>query len=92
MALTVGIGTIMDAREVAIIATGPGKAKAVKMGVEGGVSHLWTISALQMHPSWLLVVDEDACQELTLEIVNVSPLLNFLGVGCVEMLADKSIL
>jgi glucosamine-6-phosphate deaminase len=70
-ALTVGVGTIMDAREVAIIATGGGKAKAVKAGVEGGVNHLWTISALQMHPRWLMVVDEEACAELDYKTLKV---------------------
>ncbi len=63
-ALTVGVGTICDAREVLILATGPKKARAVQMGVEGGVSHVWTISALQLHPKGILVCDEAACGEL----------------------------
>ena len=71
MALTVGVGTIMDAREVALIATGPGKARAVKMGIEGGINHLWTVSALQRHPQCLMVVDKAACQELMMKTVKV---------------------
>ena len=71
LALTVGVGTIMDAQEVALIATGAGKARAVKMGIEGGVNHLWTISALQQHPQCLMVVDEAACQELMMKTVKV---------------------
>ncbi|MCJ1240008.1 hypothetical protein MMC14_008008 [Varicellaria rhodocarpa] len=59
----------MDAQEVALIATGAGKARAVKMGIEGGVNHLWTISALQQHPQCLMVVDEAACQELMMKTV-----------------------
>ena len=63
-ALTVGVGTICDAREVMILALGPKKARAVQMGVEGAYSHVWTITALQVHPKGLLVCDEDACGEL----------------------------
>lgn len=63
-ALTVGVATICDAREVVILATGPKKARAVQMGVEGAYSHVWTITALQTHPKGILVTDEDACGEL----------------------------
>lgn len=69
-ALTVGVGTICDAREVLILATGPKKARAVQMGVEGGVSHVWTISALQLHPKGILVCDEAACGELKVSTYN----------------------
>lgn len=48
-ALTVGIGTIMDAREVVIIVTGAHKAYALHKCVEDGVSFMWTLSALQLH-------------------------------------------
>lgn len=71
MALTVGVGTIMASKEVAIIATGASKALAVKMGVEGSVNHWWTISRLQEHRRVLMVVDEDACGELMLNTVKV---------------------
>lgn len=63
-ALTVGVATICDAREVMILATGPKKARAVQMGVEGAYSHVWTITALQTHPKGILVCDEAACGEL----------------------------
>ena len=63
-ALTVGVGTVCDAREVMILATGPKKARAVQMGVEGAFSHVWTITALQTHPKGILVCDEAACGEL----------------------------
>lgn len=63
-ALTVGIGTIMDAREVMLIVTGMNKARALCMGIEGGVSHMWTLSALQLHPKAVIVCDEDATLEL----------------------------
>lgn len=72
MALTVGVQTIMDAREVVIIATGAAKAMAVKQAVEGGVSHLCTLSCLQMHERGMIVVDEDATAECRVKTVNVS--------------------
>ncbi|KAK7427343.1 Glucosamine-6-phosphate isomerase (Glucosamine-6-phosphate deaminase) (GNPDA) (GlcN6P deaminase) [Neonectria magnoliae] len=69
MALTVGVQTVMDAREVVIIATGVGKALAVKKSVEEGVSHMYTLSCLQMHPSSMIVVNEDATMELQVKTV-----------------------
>lgn len=63
-ALTVGVGTIMDSREVIIVANGHSKARALKHAIEGSVNHLWTISALQLHPKALIVCDEDAVVEL----------------------------
>ena len=59
-ALTVGIGTIMDAEEVMILATGPKKALAIKQGIEGAISHVWTISELQRHPHGIIVCDKPA--------------------------------
>ncbi|MDR0568103.1 MAG: glucosamine-6-phosphate deaminase [Spirochaetaceae bacterium] len=63
-ALTVGVGTVMDAREVIIIVSGRAKARALQAAVEGGVNHLWTLSCLQMHPKAIIVCDEDATEEL----------------------------
>jgi len=44
------VGTVMDAREVLVIITGFGKARALRQAVEGGISHMWTVSIIQMHP------------------------------------------
>ncbi|HPQ56514.1 MAG TPA: glucosamine-6-phosphate deaminase [Bacteroidales bacterium] len=63
-ALTVGIGTIMDAGEVLILVNGYGKARALYHAVEGSVSHMWTVTALQMHPKAIIVCDESATAEL----------------------------
>jgi glucosamine-6-phosphate deaminase len=63
-ALTVGVGTIMDAREVMILAQGYNKAVALQHAIEGSVNHMWTISALQLHPRSIIVCDEDATLEL----------------------------
>ena len=63
-ALTVGVGTVMDAREVMILANGHAKARALQAAIEGSVNHMWTISALQMHEHGIIVCDEDAADEL----------------------------
>ena len=71
-ALTVGVKTIMEAREVVIVATGVNKAKALQKGLEEGINHMWTLSALQLHPHPLIVADEDATLELKVKTVKVS--------------------
>jgi len=63
-ALTVGIGTVMDAREVIILVSGRQKARALQAAVEGGVSHWCPLSCLQMHPQAIIVCDEEAADEL----------------------------
>ncbi|ATW44148.1 glucosamine-6-phosphate deaminase [Glaesserella parasuis] len=68
-ALTVGVGTLMDAEEVLILVTGYNKALALQACVEGAVNHLWTISALQLHRRAVVVCDEPATQELKVKTV-----------------------
>jgi glucosamine-6-phosphate deaminase len=63
-ALTVGVGTVMDADEVMIIVNGHSKARALRHAVEGSVNHMWTVSALQMHPKGIIVCDDEATVEL----------------------------
>ncbi|MDD2995100.1 MAG: glucosamine-6-phosphate deaminase [Paludibacter sp.] len=63
-ALTVGVGTVLDAKEVLIVVNGHNKARALRHAVEEPISHMWTISALQMHPKGIIVCDYDACAEL----------------------------
>lgn len=67
IALTVGVGTIMDSEEVMIMANGYKKAVAVKHGIEMGINHMWTISMLQMHKKSIIVIDEEAASELKLK-------------------------
>jgi len=69
MALTVGVQTVLEAREVVIIITGAHKALALQKCIEGGVNHMWTLSALQLHPHPMIVVDEDATLELQVKTV-----------------------
>jgi glucosamine-6-phosphate deaminase len=68
-ALTVGVGTVMDAREVIIVITGFNKARALREVVEGSISHMWTVSILQMHQKGIIVCDEPATMELQVETV-----------------------
>lgn len=68
-ALTVGVGTVMDAREVLIIITGFNKARALREVVEGSISHMWTVSILQMHPKGIIACDEASTLELRVETV-----------------------
>lgn len=66
-ALTVGVGTVMDAKQVMIMVNGHNKARALQHGVEEAINHMWTISALQMHPHAIIVADEAACGELKVD-------------------------
>ena len=68
-ALTVGVGTVMDAREVLILVSGQNKAMALHKAVEEGINHMWTLSCLQLHPKAILVCDDDATMELRVRTV-----------------------
>ncbi len=63
-ALTVGVGTVMAARSVMILVNGHNKARALQQAVEGGVSQMCTLSALQMHRRAIIVADDAATDEL----------------------------
>lgn len=63
-ALTVGVGTVMAAKKVMLLVSGHNKALALHHGIEEGVCHMWTISALQNHPKAIIVADDGACEEL----------------------------
>ena len=66
-ALTVGVQTVTDSREVVILVNGHNKARALQATVEGAVSQSWTCSALQMHRHAIIVCDEPACGELKVD-------------------------
>eukprot|EP00796_Vickermania_ingenoplastis_P011659 gene11659-8042_t len=63
-ALTVGVKTILDAKEVLLLVNGFNKARALQAAVEGPVTHMWTVSAVQLHPHSIIVCDEASCHEL----------------------------
>ncbi len=64
LALTVGVGTVMDAKEVVILVSGHSKAHALQKVIEEGVSHMWTVSIIQLHRKSMIVCDDDATAEL----------------------------
>lgn len=81
-ALTVGIGTVLDAKEVLIIINGHNKARALHHVIEGAISQMWTITALQNHPQSIIVCDDESTDELKvgtyryfkdIESVNLDP-------------------
>ena len=63
--LTQGLGTIMKARKLVLIATGSNKAEAIAHLVEGEVSEDWPASVMQRHPDALVLVDADAASRLS---------------------------
>lgn len=69
MALTVGVQTVLEAREVVVIILGQRKSLALQRCIEQGVNHMWTLSSLQLHPHPMIVVDEDATAELQVKTV-----------------------
>ncbi|RMZ92318.1 hypothetical protein DV736_g436, partial [Chaetothyriales sp. CBS 134916] len=68
-ALTVGVGTVNDAREVLLIVLGANKAVALAKTIEGSVSQMWTASYLQMHQNAMIVCDDAATDELLVKTV-----------------------
>lgn len=64
--LTQGLGTILDARHVVLVATGRSKAEAVHHLVEGAVSAMWPASVLQHHPHVTVLLDDAAARRLQL--------------------------
>ena len=63
-AMTVGVATVLGAREVVILAFGHKKARAIKDAVEGSMSHYCTLSGMQNHPNGTIVCDELSVGEL----------------------------
>lgn len=63
-AITMGVGTIMEARNIVLLASGENKAAAVAAAVEGPVTSMNTASALQMHPHTVCVLDKEAASKL----------------------------
>ena len=63
-ALTMGVGTIMDAHKVVLLATGTSKAQIIADAIEGPITAWVTASILQMHPSAIVVLDEESAANL----------------------------
>lgn len=65
-ALSQGLGTILEARRIVLVASGENKAAAIAQLVEGGISARWPATVLQMHPEVVVVADEAAASRLEL--------------------------
>ena len=63
-AVTMGVGTILDARELLLLATGRAKASILAKAVEGPITAMISASAIQLHPNCKVIIDEDAAREL----------------------------
>ena len=63
-AMSVGVATVLSAKEVVILAFGSKKARAIAASVEGPMTHYCTVSALQAHPAGIIVCDEAAIGEV----------------------------
>ncbi len=65
-AITMGVGTILDARKIVLVASGGGKANAVAQAIEGPITSMITASALQWHQDTKFIIDQDAAADLTM--------------------------
>jgi glucosamine-6-phosphate deaminase len=63
-AITMGVGTIMDAREIIMLANKSGKADAIKASVEGPITAMCPASIIQLHQTAFVIVDKDASTKL----------------------------
>ncbi|MBN1911381.1 MAG: glucosamine-6-phosphate deaminase, partial [Pirellulales bacterium] len=63
-AITMGVGTIMEAHKTLLLANGPSKAAAIAAAIEGPVTSMITASALQLHRDAMFIVDRDAASQL----------------------------
>lgn len=70
LALTVGVGTVMDSDEVLILVMGYHKSRALQKLVEEGVNHMWTSSILQLHRHAIIVADTESAHELKVGTYN----------------------
>lgn len=64
-AITMGVGTVMDAEMLMLLASGPSKADAIAATVEGPITAMCPASVLQMHPHAFVIIDRDAATRLT---------------------------
>lgn len=65
-AITMGVGTILEARQLLLVANGESKAEAVAKMIEGPVTSMITASALQLHPNAMVFLDAAAASKLSM--------------------------
>lgn len=66
-AITMGVGTILEARKIVLLANGAHKAEAVAAAIEGPVTSMVTASALQLHRDVIAVIDREAASQLRMK-------------------------
>ena len=81
VALTVGVGTILDADEVLLLVSGHAKALALRHIIEEPINHIWTGSAIQLHKKAIIVCDEEATHELRVGTVKYFKELEQLNIA-----------
>ncbi len=98
-AITMGVATILEAREIALVATGEHKAAIVKRSVEGDVDRSVTATYLQQHPNAIVYLDPAAAAELTrvktpwlLREIEWTPVLEIEAVVWLAQATGKSVL
>ena len=64
LAISMGVGTIMEARECLLVASGKNRAEAVQKCIEGPICAECTSSILQLHPEVVVILDEEASPKL----------------------------
>ena len=60
-----GVGTIMEAKKIILMASGKAKAKPIKNAIEGPISSMCSASAIQMHQKSMVIIDEAAASKLS---------------------------
>jgi glucosamine-6-phosphate deaminase len=65
-AITMGVGTILEARKLLLVASGKSKAKAIAQMIEGPVTSMVTASAIQLHKDAVVIIDDAAAKDLTM--------------------------
>lgn len=65
-AITMGVGTVMDAKELILLASGESKTDAIQATCEGPVTAMWPATIVQMHRQATVIVDEAAASKLTM--------------------------
>ncbi len=63
-AITMGVGTILEAKRIIMLVTGKEKAEILAKAVEGPITSMISATALQLHPACTVIVDEDAASNL----------------------------
>jgi len=66
MAVTMGIGTILESKRILLLAFGTTKVRAIQSTIEGPISNMYPASALQLHPRVTMIVDEQAAAGLAM--------------------------